>query len=69
VKSYVEKHKLRFPVLLDRDGSVARKYGVKFQPDHFLINKKGELVGRAPGAKDWAGKEIRNLIRFLLDQD
>jgi len=68
VKKYANKEKLPFPVLLDLDGRVARRYGVKFQPDHYLINKKGELIGRAPGAKDWASKEIRNLIRFLVKQ-
>ena len=69
VKKYAEKENLRFPVLLDLDGRVAKRYGVKFQPDHYLISKKGELIGRAPGAKNWASKEIRNLIRQLLKQE
>jgi len=69
VKNFAKKNKLRFPVLLDRDGRTAKKYGVRFQPDHFLINKKGELIGKAPGAKNWASKEMRNLIRLLLSQE
>lgn len=69
VRKFVNKGKLRFPVLLDTNGRVAGKYGVKFQPDHFLINRKGELIGRAPGAKNWASNEILNLIRWLLEQD
>lgn len=69
IKDYVKKENIRFPVLLDRDGNVARQYGVRFQPDHFLINKKGELVGRAPGAKNWFSEETRNLIRSLLSPD
>ncbi|MBU0698777.1 MAG: TlpA family protein disulfide reductase [Proteobacteria bacterium] len=69
VENYVKKENVRFPVLLDRDGNVAGKYGVRFQPDHFLINKQGELIGRAPGAKNLFSKEIRNLIRSLLSPE
>ena len=69
VKNFVKKERLPFPVLLDRDGRTSKKYGIRFQPDHFLINKKGALIGKAPGAKNWASKEMRNLIRLLLSQD
>ena len=69
VKNFVKKERLPFYVLLDRDGRTAKKYGVRFQPDHFLINKKGELIGKAPGAKNWISKEMRNLIRLLLSQE
>lgn len=69
VKDYVKKEKLPFPVLLDTDGRVARLYGVRAQPDHYLIDGKGELIGRALGARNWASKESRNLIRFLVEQN
>ncbi len=68
VKRYVDKEKLPFPVVLDYDGKVSGIYGVRATPDHFLINKKGEAIGRAKGARDWVGVENRNLIRFLLAQ-
>ncbi len=68
VKKYVEKEKLPFPVLMDYDQKVTRMYGVRATPDHFLINKKGEAIGRAMGARNWAGIENRNLIRFLIEQ-
>ena len=68
VNEYVKKNKASFPVLLDPDGKVADKYGVKGFPAHFLINRKGDLVAAALGAKDWERVETKNLIRFLVDQ-
>ncbi len=69
VKKYVEKEKLPFPVLLDTDGKVAANYGVRAQPDHVLIDGQGEMMGRALGAREWASKESRSLIRFLVKQN
>ena len=69
VEKYVNKEKLPFPVLLDVNREAAGSYGVRAQPDHFLIDRKGELIGRALGARDWASEESRNLIRFLVEQN
>lgn len=69
VKEYVDKYKLNFPVLLDIQGNVEKKYGVRGHPDHFLINKRGELIGKTLGPRNWAKSNHRELIRFFLDQD
>jgi peroxiredoxin len=69
VKNYVEKAKLTFPVLLDTSGKVARDYGVRAHPVHYLIDGQGELIGMVRGARDWASEDNRNLVRFLVDQN
>lgn len=69
VKKYVEKQKLPFPVLLDTNGKVAYHYGVRAHPAHFLIDRQGEMIGKALGARDWASVESRNLIRFLVEEN
>ncbi len=69
VKEYAKKEKLPFPVLLDTDGKVVKLYGVRAQPDHFFINGQGELIGRTLGGRDWTSKEMRNLIRLLVEQN
>lgn len=69
VKKYVDTYKLTFPVLLDIQGNVEKKYGVRGHPGHFLINKRGELIGKTLGPKNWTKPKNRDLIRFLLDQD
>ncbi len=66
VKRYVEKQKMPFPVLLDRDGSVARNYGIRSHPVHFLIDRQGKIIGTALGARDWASAASRDLIRSLF---
>ncbi len=68
VKAYMKKEKLPFPVLLDTDGQVARIYGVRAHPAHFLIDRAGNLIGTAPGARDWTEAASRNLIRLLVER-
>ena len=68
VKRYAENQKLPFPVLLDIDGKVSFDYGVRAHPAHFLIDRHGELIGSALGAREWSSVESRNLIRFLVNQ-
>ena len=66
VKRYVKKEKLPFPILLDTDGSVARNYGIRSHPVHFLIDRQGKIIGKVMGARNWASAESRNLIRSLV---
>lgn len=69
VKKYVDKYKLTFPVVLDIHGKVEKKYGVRAHPEHFLINRRGELIGKTLGPRNWMKRKNLDLIRFLLDQD
>jgi peroxiredoxin len=69
VQRYVEKQKIFLPVLLDTDGKVANTYSVRAHPDHFLIDRVGEFIGKTVGARDWQSIEHRNLIRYLLEQN
>lgn len=43
-KSFVEKHGMKAPVLLDPKGEVGRSYGAKSTPHIFVIDAKGTLV-------------------------
>ena len=69
VKEYIDKYKLTFPVPLDINGTVTKKYGVRAHPEHFLVSRRGELIGKTLGPRNWTDTKNRNLIRFLLDQD
>lgn len=68
VERYAQKENLPFPVLLDTNGKVSQQYGVRAQPDHFFINRQGEVIGRALGGRDWTSKEMRNIVRLLVEQ-
>jgi peroxiredoxin len=69
VKRYAENEKLPFPVLLDINGKVSFDYGIRAHPAHFLIDRHGELIGSALGARDWSSVDSRNLIQYLIDQN
>jgi peroxiredoxin len=43
VESFVDKHDLTFPILLDKDRQVLNAYGVGPLPTTFLINPEGKV--------------------------
>lgn len=67
VKKFVEEMKLTFPVLVDPEGDVGRRYGVTGYPETFLIDRDGRQVARFIGPQDWKDpafeRDLRTLIR------
>jgi thiol-disulfide isomerase/thioredoxin len=55
-----------FPILFDPESAISEKYGVKGLPTSFLIDKKGQLVYRAVGGRDFDHPQVEQLIRELL---
>lgn len=46
VSGFVAAKKVRYPVLLDRDGEVARRYGVVGIPTYVVVSRDGRVVFR-----------------------
>lgn len=69
VKEFLTKHNLTFTALLDHDGKVAERYQAWALPVSVIINKRGEIVARAMGSKDWDSKESLQYFRQLLAQE
>ncbi len=44
VNNFINKHKLSFPVMIDKDTQVQTAYGIDPLPITFLINKDGEVI-------------------------
>ncbi|MFA5104672.1 MAG: TlpA disulfide reductase family protein [Candidatus Margulisiibacteriota bacterium] len=67
VKDFIEKNGYTFKVLLDSDGSAARKYSVSSIPSTFIIDKNGNIVSHVIGERDWASSaaiaEIKKLTQ------
>lgn len=57
-----------FPVLFDRDSSVADAYGVKGLPTTVLVDKQGRVVYRAVGGRNFNHPEVRALIERLIEE-
>jgi len=56
------------PVLIDESGDVTgRLYGVWGPPTIYMVDRRGQLVGRAFGPRDWSTPAARAFIQALLD--
>ncbi|MFQ5644047.1 MAG: peroxiredoxin family protein [Thiogranum sp.] len=56
-----------FPILFDRDSAVSQLYAVKGLPTTVLIDKRGRVVYRAVGGRDFNHPDVRAIIRGLID--
>ena len=65
VKPYLAKHGHKIRTLLDPRMAVARQYGVRWLPVTVVRDRKGAIVGRAIGAREWDGKEALAFIQPL----
>jgi hypothetical protein len=54
------------PVVLDARREASAAYGVTATPTVYLVDRRGQLVGRAVGRRDWSGEVGRHLITALL---
>jgi cytochrome c biogenesis protein CcmG/thiol:disulfide interchange protein DsbE len=68
VQELIHKHQYTFPVLLDPKGETLDLFEVKGIPTTFLIDKKGKIVGRAIGPRDWKCAEVVSLLNLLIDK-
>jgi hypothetical protein len=68
VKKAAQERGYVAPVLLDSSGDVTGKlYGVWGPPTAYFIDRKGQLIGRVVGARDWSTPAARTLIQSLVE--
>jgi peroxiredoxin len=72
-REFAEKHKLPYPILDDRAGELARKYGARTTPHIFIIDKEGHIaydgaVDNAPLGKQEAGTGKLNYVDQALSE-
>jgi alkyl hydroperoxide reductase subunit AhpC len=58
--------KVDFPVLLDRDGQLARKWKVISYPSTFIIDPEGMIRFGVNAAIDWDDPEVIEKLRSLF---
>lgn len=66
VKSFVDKHNLTFPVLIDSDGIAEKLYPSFTIPFTYVIDKEGRVAARVDGAKNWASSETFAALEILI---
>jgi len=57
---------LEFPILLDPDGQVRKRYEVFGLPLTYLIGKDGKILGRFTAAQAWDSTAIKDQLRTFL---
>ncbi len=68
VRKFVEELGLTFAILLDKSGNISEEYGAWSIPLTYIINRKGEFIGKAAGSREWDGKTAMALFRALVDE-
>ncbi|MBN2568308.1 MAG: TlpA family protein disulfide reductase [Deltaproteobacteria bacterium] len=58
VKSYADKHKIPYKVLLDENGKVAESYSVVGVPELILVNRDGRILCRQCRSVDMMLEEM-----------
>jgi peroxiredoxin len=67
VKAFSQEHRLRFPALLDEDGDVFERFNVWSLPTTFIIGKKGEILGKVIGYRDWGSDQTIGVLQQLSE--
>ncbi len=65
VKKFVEELKVTFTIVMDTTGEISETYGATSLPLTYIIDKKGQVIHRALGPRDWDGKESVALFEKL----
>jgi peroxiredoxin len=67
VKKFFEKYKLTFTALLDITGEVSNDFGVGAIPTTFILDKRGRILGRVTGPREWDSRESVAMFEQLVD--
>lgn len=67
VRQYLQAHKLSFTALLDSDGEVGQRFGIRSIPTTFILDQNGGMVGKAIGARQWGSDRAFAFFEYLID--
>jgi len=66
VREWGEDFGIGYPLWLDPWGQSPGAFGLQGHPSTVLIDRRGRIVGRVPGERDWSTPEARRLVEWLL---
>jgi peroxiredoxin len=66
VRSFLRRHGLTFPVGLDPEQAIARRYRVFALPSTFVVDRQGGRAFVARGPREWDGAAARAFFDALL---
>ena len=68
VVKFQQRLGLSFPLLLDQDMTIYKRWPLLGLPTSFLLNQHGTIVYKAVGYVDWSDAHVRRLIDSLIHE-
>jgi thiol-disulfide isomerase/thioredoxin len=69
IAAFLESERIDLPILMDRDGAVARRWKVRMLPITFVIDRRGAIRYHLVGEANWNGPIVAPVIERLLGAD
>ena len=67
VRRFLKKHNLSFTTLLDSDGGLGARFGIRSIPTTIILDKAGKILGVAVGAREWDNRDAIGLFALLAE--
>jgi len=67
VKEFFKELKLTFTALLDTEGDVGIMFGINQIPTTYILDKKGRILGKALGPREWDSQKSMALFEHLTN--
>lgn len=67
VAKFISERNLTFPVLLDTSGKIGGIYEARSIPTTYIIDREGNILGRAVGVRPWEDESFMTLFRQILE--
>ena len=64
IKAFMEKNGYSYPVLMDKGGKLFEAYGIRAIPTTYLIDRRGNVIGRVQGAL--SAENLEKIIQQVL---
>jgi len=69
VRRFLQESKLTFPILIDPDGKVSQQWSFSGIPATFVLDKRGQVIYRAMGLREWDSDEIIHRLIELAETE
>ena len=66
INAFIEAMGIRFPIVRDTDGAVAKAWGARIFPSSYVVDRSGNVKHAMVGAADWTSANLVATIRELL---
>lgn len=66
IEDFMKKNPSTIPLYLDPGAATAKRFGTVQYPETYIVNEKGRVLFRIPGAVNWNDPDFRSRIDNLL---